>query len=69
MQDLPAFVRDTRVDINFRSYYRDVVTNDPNSVAVKEAWAAGGWASIVTGRILDMLSAGAVFYTSPASKT
>jgi len=64
MQDLPAFVRDTRVDINFRSYYRDVVTNDPNSVTVKEAWAAGGWASIETGRILDMLSAGAVFYTS-----
>jgi hypothetical protein len=64
MADLPAFIRDSKVDINFRSYYRDVVTNNPNSVSVNEAWAAGGWVGFETGRILDMLSAGAVLYTS-----
>jgi hypothetical protein len=64
MKDLPAVIRDSTFDINFRSYYRDVVTNNPNSVSVNEAWAAGGWVGFETGRVLDMLSAGAVFYTS-----
>ena len=40
--DTPAFLRDSQFDINFRSYYRDVITNAPTSVDIKEAWAGGG---------------------------
>lgn len=64
LQDTPAFLRDSKFDINLRSYYRDVVTNAPKSVTVNEAWATGGWISVQTGRVLDVLSAGAVLYTS-----
>jgi hypothetical protein len=64
MRELPAFLRDSTVDINVRSYYRDVVSNAPQKVTVNEAWAAGGSVAVETGRVLDMLSAGAVFYTS-----
>src|SRR5215468_11105501 len=31
MKDLPAFIRESTFDINFRSYYRDVVTNNPTA--------------------------------------
>ena len=41
-KDTPAFLRDFKFDINFRSYYRDEITNAPNSVGIKEAWAGGG---------------------------
>ncbi len=63
-KNTPAFLRDSKFDINFRSYYRDEVTNAPNSVGIKEAWAAGGSASLETGRLFDILSLGAVLYTS-----
>lgn len=63
-KDAPAFLRDSKFDINFRSYYRDEVTNAPTSVGVKEAWAAGGSVSAETGRLFDVLSLGTVLYTS-----
>jgi hypothetical protein len=64
LQDLPPFLRDSKFDFHGRSYYRDVVTNLPDKVDVKEAWAGGGWVSFQTGRILDVVSGGGVFYTS-----
>jgi hypothetical protein len=64
MQDLPPVLRDSKFDINLRSYYRDVVTSSPGKVDVKEAWAGGGSVSFETGRLLDVISGGAVFYSS-----
>ena len=55
-KDTPAFLRDSKFDINFRSYYRDEVTNAPNSVGIKEAWAGGGSVSAETGRLFDVVS-------------
>jgi hypothetical protein len=63
LKDAPAFLRDAKGEFNFRSYYRDEVTNGP-STAWHQAWAAGGWAGIETGRLFDVISGGAVFYTS-----
>jgi len=63
-KDTPAFLRDSKFDINFRSYYRDEITNAPNSVGIKEAWAGGGSAALETGRLFDVVSLGAVLYTS-----
>jgi hypothetical protein len=64
MQDLPAFLRDSKFDVNLRSYYRDVITSSPDNVEVKEAWATGGSVSFETGRLFDVISGGMVFYTS-----
>ena len=63
-KDTPAFLRDSKFDINFRSYYRDEITNAPNSVGIKEAWAGGGSVAAETGRLFDIVSLGAVLYTS-----
>lgn len=63
-KDTPAFLRDSKFDINFRSYYRDEVTNSPSSVGVKEAWAGGGSVAVETGKLFDLVSLGAVLYTS-----
>src|SRR5215470_15123842 len=65
LQDLPPFLRDSKVGLDPRSYYRDVVTSSlGDKVTVKEAWAAGGSVSFETGRLFDVISGGAVFYTS-----
>ena len=65
LSDAPALFRDSKFGINFRSYYRDQVTNSTGSpTAINEAWAAGGSLAFETGRILDRLWGGAVFYTS-----
>ena len=64
MKAQPAFLRDSKFDINFRSYYRDEATRGPASSPIKEAWAAGGSVSFETGRLFDVLSVGAVLYTS-----
>ena len=64
MVDMPAFFRDSKVEIDARSYYRDNVTNKPSGAKIQEAWAAGGWTAVETGRLFDLISGGAVFYTS-----
>jgi hypothetical protein len=63
LKDAPAFLRDAKGEFNFRSYYRDQLT-DGASTTWRQAWAAGGLAGFETGRILDVISGGAVFYTS-----
>lgn len=63
-KDTPAFLRDSKFDIHFRSYYRDEVTNAPNGVGIRETWAGGGSLSAETGRLFDIFSLGAVLYTS-----
>jgi hypothetical protein len=66
MKDAPAFLRDSRVDFNIRSYYRDNVETSPTKTTVNEAWAGGGAGSVnfETGRIFDVISGGFTLYTS-----
>ncbi len=64
MKDQPAFLRDSKFDLDFRTYYRNETTGGPAAVPLKEAWAAGGSISVETGRLFDVLSLGAVLYTS-----
>jgi hypothetical protein len=63
LKDAPPFLSDAKGEFNFRSYYRDQLT-DGVSTAWRQAWAAGGWAGFESGRILNVISGGAVFYTS-----
>jgi outer membrane porin, OprD family len=65
LKDAPAFLRDSKAAFNFRSYYRDNVTNNtPGGSGWNEAWAAGGSASFETGRLFNLISGGMVLYTS-----
>ena len=66
LKDTPAFFRDSKAGINFRSYYRDELTNVGSGGAAtwKEAWAAGGSVSFETGRLFNLISGGLVLYTS-----
>jgi hypothetical protein len=41
-KDTPAFLRDSKVNIEARSYFRDSVTNAPAGSTIKQAWASGG---------------------------
>lgn len=63
-KDTPAFLRDSKFDIEARSYFRDAVTNAPAGSTIKQAWASGGSVSAETGRLFDVVSLGAVLYTS-----
>lgn len=63
-ETMPAFFRDSLFEIAPRSYYRDNVKNAPTKVTVSEAWAAGGSVEFQSGRLFDLISGGAVFYTS-----
>jgi outer membrane porin, OprD family len=64
LKDADPFFRDTRLDINLRTYYfyRD---NYPNSnPQINEAWAIGGAVSYKSGWFLNHLQLGAVYYLS-----
>ena len=66
LKDTPEFLRDSRVDFNIRSYYRDNVETRPAKTTVSEAWAGGG-AGLVnfeSGQILNVISGGFTLYTS-----
>lgn len=66
LADTPAFLRDSRVAFNVRSYYRDNVETAPTRTTVNEAWAGGGAGSVdfESGRMLDRISGGFTLYTS-----
>ena len=61
LKDTPAFFRDTKLDLNFRTYcfYRDNYDDSKN-----EAWTLGGSLSYQSGWFLDHFSVGTVLYTS-----
>ena len=61
MQELPPFVRDTELTLNFRTYYRN---NEASPDTFQEAWAAGGWLAYRSGWLADVFSIGAIGYTS-----
>lgn len=64
LKDAPAFLRDSKAGIQFRTYYRDNVSNAPSGSSWNEAWAAGGSVAFETGRLFDLISGGFVLYTS-----
>jgi hypothetical protein len=61
LKDTPAFFRDTKLNLNIRTYYfyRDKYDNSNN-----EAWALGGALSYESGFFLDHFKVGSVLYTS-----
>jgi hypothetical protein len=61
LKDTPAFFRDTKLNLNIRSYYFDQHNFDHS---IKEAWALGGALSYQSGWIADRFSIGSVLYTS-----
>jgi len=64
LKDTPAFFRDTRLNLNVRTYffYRDnYAGTDPK---INEAWALGGALSYQSGWFLDRFNLGSVLYTS-----
>jgi hypothetical protein len=54
-------LRDTKLDLNFRTYY---FFRDQYDDSKSEAWALGGSLSYRSGLLLDHFGVGAVFYTS-----
>lgn len=64
LRDLPPVLRDSRFDLQLRSYYRDQVRSQATGATVQEAWATGGAVSFETGPILDVVSGGMTLYTS-----
>jgi hypothetical protein len=61
LKDTPAFIRDTRVNLNLRTFefYRDKFDDSKS-----EAWALGGALSYQSGLLFDRFSLGSVLYTS-----
>jgi hypothetical protein len=61
MRDLAPFVRDTDLNLHFRTFYFDRQnTNDTEN----EAWAIGGWLEYKSGWLEETFRIGAVGYTS-----
>jgi len=64
LKDMDPFFRDTRLDVNLRTYYF-YQDNYPNTnPEVNEAWAIGGALSYKSGWFLNHLGLGAAFYVS-----
>ena len=61
LKDTPAFFRDTKLDLNVRTYYFDREKYDDSKSV---AWTLGGALSYQSGWFLDRFSLGMVFYTS-----
>ena len=61
MEKLPAFIRDTDLNLHFRTFYFDRINPDDS---VNEAWAIGGWLEYRSGWLWDTFAMGAVGYTS-----
>ena len=61
MKDTPPFIRDTKFDINIRTFYFDRNKFDNT---ISEAWTLGGALTYRSGWLLDHFGIGAVLYTS-----
>jgi len=61
LKDQPAFFRDTKVDVQLRTFY---FFQENTGANIKEAWALGGSLSYKSGYFLDHFQTGAVLYTS-----
>jgi outer membrane porin, OprD family len=61
MAELPPFLRDTDLNVRFRSFYFNRQSDDDTA---SEAWALGGWIQYASGWLLDTFAMGATYYTS-----
>ena len=61
LEKLPPFIRDTDLNLHFRTFYFDRINPDDS---VNEAWAIGGWLEYRSGWLWDTFAMGAVGYTS-----
>jgi hypothetical protein len=61
LKDTQPFFRDTKLDLNFRTYYASSENYDDTR---NEAWALGGSLAYRSGWLLDRLKLGAALYTS-----
>ncbi len=61
LKDTPTFFRDTKLDVNLRSFY---FYRDKYDSSKSEAWALGGGISYQSGYFLDRISVGTTLYTS-----
>jgi hypothetical protein len=61
LKDTPAFFRDTKLNLNIRTYY---FYRDKYDDSQSEAWTLGGAVSYQSGWFLDRFSLGSVLYTS-----
>ena len=61
LKDTPPFFRDTKLNLNFRTYY---FYRDKYDDTVSESWALGGALSYQSGWFLDHFGVGGVLYTS-----
>jgi hypothetical protein len=61
LKDAPPFLRDTKLNLNLRTYY---FYRDNYDDSVSEAWALGGALSYRSGWLFDHFGVGAVLYTS-----
>jgi len=61
LKDTPAFFRDTKLNLNLRTYY---FYRDKYDDSKSEAWALGGALSYQSGWFLDHFGVGSVLYTS-----
>ncbi|MBW1882290.1 MAG: OprD family outer membrane porin, partial [Deltaproteobacteria bacterium] len=61
LEDLPPVLRDTQLDLEFRTYYFRRRLNDNSDV---EALAMGGWVKYRSGWLAEHLQVGATLFTS-----
>jgi hypothetical protein len=61
MSTLPPFIRDTDLNVRFRTFYFNRQSDDDTAL---EAWAAGGWIQYVSGWLADTFAVGTTYYTS-----
>ena len=67
LQDLPPFLRDTKLGFNFRTFDFDRDNDgiiDADGSNDNKAWAVGGSIDYQSGYLFDRLSIGASYYTS-----
>jgi hypothetical protein len=62
LKNTPPFFRDTKLDINLRTYY--FYNSDQENDTKSAAWAIGGSLSYQSGWFLDRFALGSVLYTS-----
>ena len=61
LERTPAFLRDTKLNLNLRTYYFD---QEQSNGTYRKAWAGGGSLAYQSGWIADVFSIGGTFYDS-----
>src|SRR5215470_46644 len=61
MSKLPPFLRDTDLNVHFRTFYFNRQKDDGTA---SETWAMGGWIQYASGWLLDTFAMGTTYYLS-----